>query len=578
METGDVLPFDSQHLPDPITEGVAGDIIQRGRRQGFLLLRDIEEELDEGVGDSLSDEELGRLRDWFRDREIPFYRDETEKAAEDLDLTPGAVERTNDPVRMYLREMAVVPLLTKEDEVRISKRIERGKNLALRAITRRLYIINQLLTDFRPRVADDTLPLREYFAVAEGGTTIRHDEHRERIAKALTQLEAEHRLYRRRLSMLRQLPRRTVRYRRKAHQAARTRIRMSHVIWTMRPTEGLLNRWIEELRGLRDEARNAVGELEAVEDLRRNLPSAEDPGAVRRDIARRQKAAIATLDRAGNVMPEFGRRKKLKTARADVAPELERALENVDKGEEQAQLAKQDMVGANLRLVVSIAKKYMNRGMHFLDLIQEGNIGLMKAVDKFEYRRGYKFSTYATWWIRQAITRAIADQARTIRIPVHMHETINKLHRTQRSLVQEMGREPRQDEIAERMGMNAEKVRKVMTIANEPLSLETPIGEEDDSHLGDFIKDPNAKSPQDVVAQKNLEETCEAVLKTLTPREEAVIASRFGLNNQDEKTLEEVGKAFRVTRERIRQIETKAIRKLRHRARARKLRQFADGY
>ncbi len=578
MESAEGPPLDPSSLPELISEEIAEDVLRRGRTQGFLLLADIEEELGEVVGDTMTEEELGHLREWFKDREIPFYRDEAEKAAEDLDLTPSAIERTNDPVRMYLREMGVVPLLKKEDEVKISKRIERGKKLALRAITRRLYIINQLLVDFRPRVEDDTLPLRDYFAVAEGGTTIRHDEHRERILAALTRLETQHKLFRRRLSALRQLPRRTVKYRRKAYQAADVRIRMSQTIWSMRPTEGLLNKWIEELRGLRDEAREATEELKTVEELRQQIPDAEDQTSLRREVTVRQRAAIGALDRAGNVMPEFGSRKKLKFVRTEVLPELERAIESMDRGEEQAQLAKQDMVQANLRLVVSIAKKYTNRGLQFLDLIQEGNIGLMKAVDKFEYRRGYKFSTYATWWIRQAITRAIADQARTIRIPVHMHETINKLHRTQRSLVQEMGREPRQNEIAERMGMHPERVRKVMTIAHEPISLETPIGEEDDSHLGDFIRDPNAESPQDTVVRRSLQETIEAVLKTLTPREEAVLASRFGLNNEDEKTLEEVGKAFKVTRERIRQIETKSIRKLRHRARARKLRQFADGY
>ena len=546
-------------------------LVVLGKERGYLL----NEEIQEAWGDDPPEDFLESLTGWG----IKVFENEAEyeKSREQplLDLTPSAIERTNDPVRMYLREMGVVPLLDRAGEVRISKRIERGKNMSRRAVTRRLYIIDQML-GIKPEVVEDTLPLREYFEVAEGSTTIRHDAHRKRILKRLAELQEEYSLYRRRVSLLRRSARRTKVHRRRARAAGISRIRMSHVIWKMRPTERLLNRWMDEVRTLRDEARVAASELEACIELRRTLPEAEDKTAVRREIQKRQRAANKTLDRVGHSMPEFGSPKILKYARQQVLPELRRAVERVDLGEERAQLAKQDLVRANLRLVVSIAKKYTNRGLQFLDLIQEGNIGLMKAVDKFEYRRGYKFSTYATWWIRQAITRAIADQARTIRIPVHMHETINKLHRTQRSLVQELGREPLQKEIAERMGMTSTKVRRVMKIAQEPISLETPIGEDDDGHLVDFIRDPNAVSPQEVVINKRLQETIESVLKTLTPREEKVIKNRFGLEGAQERTLEEVGQEFNVTRERIRQIETKSLRKLRHPARMRKLRQFAE--
>ena len=578
MEPAETPGFDLDLLRDFGVEAQTDEVkalVALGKERGYLLT----EEVQEAWGDEPPEEFVESLTEWgipIFETEEDYEKSKDAQGGVVLDLTPSAIERTNDPVRMYLREMGVVPLLDREGEVRISKRIERGKNRSKRAVTRRLYIINQLITEFRPQVEADTMPLRENFEVAEGGTTIRHDEHRERILTALTKLDGLYKLYRRRVSLLRQSARRTVSYRRRAHAAGRTRIEMTHVIWKMRPTDGLLSRWMEELRQLTERVRAATCELDACAELRKRIETAEDKTALRREVARRLREAQQTLDDAGHVMPEFGSPKKMKWARREVLPELDAAVRNIEIGEERAQLAKQDLVQANLRLVVSIAKKYTNRGLQFLDLIQEGNIGLMKAVDKFEYRRGYKFSTYATWWIRQAITRAIADQARTIRIPVHMHETINKLHRTQRSLVQELGREPQQEEIAARMGMTSSKVRRVMKIAQEPISLETPIGDGEDGHLGDFIKDPNAPSPQETVITKRLQETIEAVLKTLTPREEAVLESRFGLGGLQEKTLEEVGKAFDVTRERIRQIETKSIRKLRHPARARKLRQFSE--
>ena len=557
------------------------NLTKLGKEQGYLLYEQVNDFL---AAEEQSAEQIDSVFSVFEAEGINIYEDlldakasravpeaaehavapgqdeETRREEGELELTASLGEKTSDPVRVYLREMGVVPLLTRESEVVIAKRLERGNLRVLKTVSRSAIIVKELIAT-GAELRSGCRAIKEVVQIDEEELTAEKVEEKTRqTLRIIDKLEKLHELGLKQAFKLRDTAMSNKRaYVRARRRLSRTRVEMSRLVRSVEFKE-------REKKRLIDMLRHTVERLHALEREAARLE-------------RRVKAAHAdaTIETRRELRACRSRLREIEESSEASPNNLKRALTQIQRGEMEAQQAKSELTEANLRLVVSIAKKYTNRGLQFLDLIQEGNIGLMRGTDKFEWRRGYKFSTYATWWIRQAITRAIADQARTIRVPVHMIETINKQARTSQQLVQELGREPSSEEIAKRMDIPVDTVRKTKKIAQLPMSFETPVGDEGDSHLGDFIEDKAVLSPSDAAIHLNLRDQIATILRTLTPREERIIRLRFGLDDGSQHTLEEVGQVFAVTRERIRQIEAKALRKLRHPSRSGRFQIFVQG-